>query len=56
LTYLRRVAEVVLTGDLALEARATDWLYRTWLPQSGYVPDNQPAFEAWIGRPIADGK
>jgi AraC family transcriptional regulator len=50
-----RVAEVVLSGDLALEARAIDWLYRTWLPHSGYVPDNQPAFEAWIGRPFAHG-
>jgi AraC family transcriptional regulator len=50
-----RVAEVVLSGDLALEARAIDWLYRTWLPQSGYVPDNHPAFEAWIGRPFAHG-
>jgi AraC family transcriptional regulator len=50
-----RVAEVVLSGDLALEARAIDWLYRTWLPHSGYVPDNQPAFEAWVGRPFAHG-
>jgi AraC family transcriptional regulator len=50
-----QVAEVVLSGDLALEARALDWLYKTWLPRSGYVPDNQPAFEAWIGRPYAHG-
>jgi AraC family transcriptional regulator len=50
-----RVAEVVLSGDIALEARAIDWLYKTWLPRSGYVPDNQPAFEAWIGRPFAHG-
>jgi AraC family transcriptional regulator len=48
------VAEVVLSGDLALEARAIDWLYKTWLPRSGYVPDHQPAFEAWIGRPYAE--
>ena len=50
-----RVAEVVVRGDLALEARAIDWLYRTWLPRSGYVPDDQPAFESWIGRPYAHG-
>ena len=50
-----RVAEVVVKGDLALEARAIDWLYRTWLPGSGHVPDDQPAFEAWIGRPYAHG-
>jgi AraC family transcriptional regulator len=46
-----RVAEVVISGDIALETRAIDWLYKTWLPESGYVPDDQPAFEAWIGRP-----
>ena len=50
-----RVAEVAVRGDLALEARAIDWLYKTWLPRSGYVPDDQPAFESWIGRPYAHG-
>jgi AraC family transcriptional regulator len=50
-----RVAEVIVRGDLALEARAIDWLYQTWLPQSGYVPDDQPAFEAWIGKPFEHG-
>jgi AraC family transcriptional regulator len=50
-----RVAEVTLSGDLALEARAWDWLYQTWLPLSGFVPDDQPAFEAWAGRPFAHG-
>lgn len=50
-----RVAEVVIRGDIGLEARAIDWLYKTWLPRSGYVPDDQPAFEAWIGRPFAHG-
>lgn len=50
-----RVAEVVLSGDILLEVRAIDWLYKTWLPTSGYVPDDQPAFEAWAGRPFAHG-
>ncbi|MEO8189547.1 MAG: AraC family transcriptional regulator [Acidobacteriota bacterium] len=50
-----RVAEVVLSGGIELEVRAIDWLYRTWLPRSGFVPDDQPAFEAWIGRPFAHG-
>jgi AraC family transcriptional regulator len=49
------VAEVVVNGDLALEARAIDWLYKTWLPQSGYVPDDHPVFESWFGRPFAHG-
>jgi AraC family transcriptional regulator len=50
-----RVAEVLLSGGIELEARAIDWLYNTWLPRSGFVPDDQPAFEAWIGRPFAHG-
>ena len=50
-----RVAQAVVRGDIELEARAIDWLYKTWLPTSGYVPDDQPAFEAWIGRPFAHG-
>ena len=50
-----QVAEVELRGPIDLEMRALDWLYRTWLPQSGYVPANQPGFEAWIGRPFAHG-
>lgn len=50
-----RVAEVIVRGDIELEARAVDWLYKTWLPRSGFVPDDQPAFEAWIGRPFAHG-
>ena len=28
---------------------------KTWLPASRYVPDEQPCFEAWIGRPLAHG-
>lgn len=50
-----RVAEVRISGDVELEVRAIDWLYGSWLPHSGYVPDDQPAFEAWIGRPFAHG-
>ncbi len=50
-----RVAEVRIAGDIDLETRALDWLFDTWLPRSGYVPDDQPAFEAWDGRPFAHG-
>ncbi len=49
------VAEVEIRGGLDLELRALQWLYGTWLPRSGYVPDDHPAFEAWIGRPFAHG-
>lgn len=50
-----RVAEVRIAGAIDLEVRALDWLFHTWLPESGFEPDNQPAFEAWIGRPFAHG-
>jgi AraC family transcriptional regulator len=49
------VAEIEIRGDLELELRALQWLYGTWLPRSGYVPEDQPGFEAWIGRPFAHG-
>jgi AraC family transcriptional regulator len=49
------VAEVAIRGGLDLELRALQWLYGSWLPRSGFVPDDQPAFEAWRGRPFAHG-
>jgi len=49
------IAELDLDGPIDLEMRALDWLFGTWLPMSAYVPDAQPAFEAWHGRPFADG-
>lgn len=49
------VAEVEIRGTIDLELRALQWLYREWLPRSGYVPDDHPGFEAWIGRPFAHG-
>lgn len=49
------VAEVAVRGPIELEQRALDWLYGTWLPRSGYEPDDQPCFEAWEGRPFAHG-
>ena len=50
-----RVAQVALSGGVELELRALDWLYGTWLPASGYVPDDLPGFEAFVGRPFAHG-
>lgn len=49
------VAQVEIRGGINLELRALQWLYGTWLPRSGYVPDDHPGFEAWIGRPFAHG-
>lgn len=50
-----QVAELPLDGDIGLVMRALDWTFGTWLPRSAYVPDDQPCFEAWHGRPYADG-
>jgi AraC family transcriptional regulator len=50
-----KVAEIAISGGIELEMRALDYLYRTWLPTSGYVPDHQPIFEAWRGKPFEDG-
>ncbi|MEU7869999.1 helix-turn-helix domain-containing protein [Dactylosporangium sp. NPDC049140] len=49
------LAEIDVAGPVELELRALQWLYRTWLPASGFVPDHQPCFEAWNGRPFAGG-
>jgi len=49
------VADVSICGDIQLEQRAIDWLYGTWLPTSGYIPAEHPAFEAWVGRPFVHG-
>ena len=49
------VAQIEVRGGIDLEQRAIDWLFGTWLPASGFVPTDQPAFEAWIGRPFEHG-
>jgi AraC family transcriptional regulator len=49
------VAQIALRGGLDLELRALQWLYGSWLPRSGYVPDDHPCFEAWVGPPFAHG-
>ena len=50
-----RVVEIDIAGSVELELRALDWLFRTWLPTSGYAPAHQPMFEAFNGRPLAHG-
>jgi AraC family transcriptional regulator len=49
------VAQVALRGGIDLELRALQWLYGSWLARSGFVPDDHPCFEAWMGRPFAHG-
>jgi AraC family transcriptional regulator len=49
------LAEIDIAGPIDIEMRALDWLYKTWLPASGWLPDDQPCFEAWNGMPFAHG-
>ena len=49
------VAQVEVHGGVELELRALQWLYGSWLPTSGWVPDDHPGFEAFIGKPFAHG-
>lgn len=50
-----RVAQIEIRGGVDLELRAIDWFFTTYLPTSGYVPADQPCFEAFRGRPFAHG-
>ena len=50
-----QVAEIDIAGTIDLEQRALHWLYGSWLPQSGFAPDDQPGFEVWNGLPFAHG-
>lgn len=49
------VAQIDIDGGIDLELRALQWIYGVWLPRSRYVPDDQPCFEAWAGKPFAHG-
>ena len=49
------VAEIEIAGSVEVELRALQWLYREWLPVSGYAPAHQPMFEAFNGFPFAHG-
>lgn len=44
-----------LPKDAHRRVLALQWLYGAWLPRSGYVPDDHPCFEAWVGRPFSHG-
>ncbi len=50
-----KIAQLEIDGSIDLEMRALDYLFKTWLPNSGYLPTNHPGFEAWIGPPFAHG-
>ena len=39
------------SGDITVVAQAWDHLYRSWLPESGYVPRHYPAIEEFLKGP-----
>ena len=51
-----KVAEIDIARTVELELRALDWLCTTWLPRSGFEPDRQPGFEAFVREPLAHGE
>ncbi len=46
-----RIAAIHCVGDIALVDRTWQFLYRHWLPCSGYLPDNIPAMEIYVRTP-----
>ncbi len=50
------VAQVELRGSIQDALRVLDWIFRTWLPNSRYVPADHPFFESMIGRPFQHGE
>lgn len=46
-----RYATIVHKGPYAGLKAAYDWLYGTWLPQSGEEPADRPAFEECLNNP-----
>jgi AraC family transcriptional regulator len=50
------VAGIDMRGGIDLELRLFQWFYGCWLPTSGYVPDDHPGFEAFMGHHFAQGK
>jgi AraC family transcriptional regulator len=46
-----QVASIHCIGDIGHEERAWHYLYRIWLPASGYVPADLPAMELFVRLP-----
>jgi AraC family transcriptional regulator len=46
-----RYARIVHTGPYTELEKPYDWLYRTWLPESGEEPRNLPCIEEYLNDP-----
>lgn len=49
-------AVAAFTGTAHDIRGAWDRLYRSWLPDSGYEPDDRPCLELYRGNPMVDAK
>jgi len=50
-----RFAALRSKGDIRKLDRAWNYVYRAWLPASGYAPTNKPAMEVYRGHPLKIG-
>lgn len=50
-----QIAYIHCAGDIRLIDRAIQYLYRYWLPNSTYLPDNLPALEIYHQQPYEIG-
>jgi AraC family transcriptional regulator len=51
-----RFAAAPFVGTARDITRVWDSVFRTWLPQSGFQPDDRPCFELYRGNPMVDDK
>jgi AraC family transcriptional regulator len=51
----QRFAALRLTGDIHKLSRAWHYLFRAWLPSSGFEPTNEPTMEVYRGHPLEIG-
>jgi AraC family transcriptional regulator len=51
-----RYATTRYSGTASRISRAWDALYRSWLPDSGYEPDDRPCLELYCGHPQEGGR
>jgi AraC family transcriptional regulator len=49
-----KVVQIHISDDIFQEMQALDWIYKSWLPASQYLPADYPYFEAFNGRPEAN--
>lgn len=52
LIYDRQKSITATAIDQAQYREAWDYMYKTWLPESGYQPDDRPPVEVYLNKTI----